>query len=419
VWAELSSTNVVQYRYLNGGGPTQAFARIDVIGASRAWLLADQLGSIRDVADTTQVNDHVEYKPFGDIASESNVNNGVPIMFTGLYEDRISLLILAWWRPGNTQIGQWNSEDPDMFRAGDANLRRYVGNSPTSSVDPSGLLKVAGIYIITHPTKDNSDFAALDAKYNSLVPPGFFEASRNPFTDAGNAWAKILSAQAGGVQFLDRASGNPWNWSPFKDYAPLDLVSKDNKTRLIGGRFSLVMDLDETTSCLKKVTVMESADQFYLVRRSWIKFPKESYMNRANIDDAPVDLTTWFVFRPYSNLSIGPAGRNNFRTLFMMDSPSFSFVREDPCASSWSLQTSDESARIGEFSLAFGGVGDQNAGASGYPMSLASTSVRRLFCRPGASCREIHVFLCPQVPRWPVHGGRLPRCSGACASQFF
>jgi RHS repeat-associated protein len=35
--------------------------------------------------------------------------------------------------------GQWMQEDPIQFSAGDPNVRRYVGNSPTNSVDPSGL----------------------------------------------------------------------------------------------------------------------------------------------------------------------------------------------------------------------------------------------------------------------------------------
>lgn len=39
----------------------------------------------------------------------------------------------------DTSIGQWLSEDPIGFAAGDANPRRYVGNSPTNATDPWGL----------------------------------------------------------------------------------------------------------------------------------------------------------------------------------------------------------------------------------------------------------------------------------------
>lgn len=38
------------------------------------------------------------------------------------------------------RIGRWTSEDPIAFEGGDANLYRYVGNSPTNYTDPTGLL---------------------------------------------------------------------------------------------------------------------------------------------------------------------------------------------------------------------------------------------------------------------------------------
>jgi hypothetical protein len=38
-------------------------------------------------------------------------------------------------------IGRWTSEDPISFEGGDADLSRYVGNSPTNFIDPAGLDK--------------------------------------------------------------------------------------------------------------------------------------------------------------------------------------------------------------------------------------------------------------------------------------
>jgi hypothetical protein len=46
-----------------------------------------------------------------------------------------------------TRLGTM-SQDPIGFNAGDANLYRYVGNGPTSYVDPSGLNRVKVIYKI-------------------------------------------------------------------------------------------------------------------------------------------------------------------------------------------------------------------------------------------------------------------------------
>ncbi len=36
------------------------------------------------------------------------------------------------------RVGRWTSEDPIAFDGGDANLYRYVGNSPTNFIDPKG-----------------------------------------------------------------------------------------------------------------------------------------------------------------------------------------------------------------------------------------------------------------------------------------
>jgi RHS repeat-associated protein len=151
-WAELDSTNNVQFRYLNGDGATQVFARINVSGSSVAWLLADRLGSIRDVADATQVNDHVEFTPFGDIASESNSTAGVTQMFQGMQYDRVSKLGSSNSGPGDwqreTQNGRWIQEDHAPFPGGEMNPRRFVGNDPTNFVDATGF---SGHAPWTHP----------------------------------------------------------------------------------------------------------------------------------------------------------------------------------------------------------------------------------------------------------------------------
>jgi RHS repeat-associated protein len=51
---------------------------------------------------------------------------------TGLYYNRARYL--------DPTTGRWTTQDPLGFAAGDANLYRYVGNTPTLLVDPSGNL---------------------------------------------------------------------------------------------------------------------------------------------------------------------------------------------------------------------------------------------------------------------------------------
>jgi uncharacterized protein RhaS with RHS repeats len=39
----------------------------------------------------------------------------------------------------DSKTGRWMQQDPIGFAGGDANLYRYVGNSPTNYTDPAGL----------------------------------------------------------------------------------------------------------------------------------------------------------------------------------------------------------------------------------------------------------------------------------------
>jgi RHS repeat-associated protein len=60
--------------------------------------------------------------------------------FTGRYLDAETGLQNNLNRWYDAATGQWISEDPIGFAAGDANLARYVGNEPTGYIDPSGLV---------------------------------------------------------------------------------------------------------------------------------------------------------------------------------------------------------------------------------------------------------------------------------------
>jgi RHS repeat-associated protein len=138
VVAELDANNVVQARYLNGDGATQVFARTS--GSNGVlWLLTDQLGSVRDVADAVQVQDHVEYTAFGAIASESAPAAAVNVLFAGMRYSRATGLYTTPHRDYDPEVTQWIQVDPSGFQAGDSNLYRYVANDPTNAIDPSGL----------------------------------------------------------------------------------------------------------------------------------------------------------------------------------------------------------------------------------------------------------------------------------------
>src|SRR5262249_20070806 len=106
-----------------------------------AWYLADHLGSIRDITDNNSgtVIDHIDYDAWGKVTNETNVSNGDRYKYTGREFDAE----IGWnynrARPVDTANGLFPVEDPDDFGAGDTNLHRYGGNSPTNATDPTGL----------------------------------------------------------------------------------------------------------------------------------------------------------------------------------------------------------------------------------------------------------------------------------------
>ena len=109
------------------------------------WLLTDRLGSVRDVVGSagTLVLDHAEYQAFGGVASDTNAAAAGKYGSEGEREDRTTgLLQSGGTRVDDTQTHQWMQEDPTGFDAGDANLRRVVGNDPTNATDPTGLLSI-------------------------------------------------------------------------------------------------------------------------------------------------------------------------------------------------------------------------------------------------------------------------------------
>jgi RHS repeat-associated protein len=142
LWADLTSANAMQTRYLSGDGADQWLARIDSTGTY--WLLTDHLGSIRDVMNSSgTVIDHINYDAFGLITSETNSANGGRLKYAGYESDSALGLYHAGARYYDPVSHRWLREDPLGFAAGDSNLDRYVGNGPTNGVDPSGTELVA------------------------------------------------------------------------------------------------------------------------------------------------------------------------------------------------------------------------------------------------------------------------------------
>jgi RHS repeat-associated protein len=140
------------HRYLWGAAVDEALADEEVVSLTDAgenetlWLLADHLGTPRDIVDNdAALVDHVVYDAFGVPDAGSRIGLGGVIVDeeTGLRFHR------ARWAEAETN--QFLSEDPILSGP---NRRIYGANSPQRYTDPWGLLPVdpppGGVRAISH-----------------------------------------------------------------------------------------------------------------------------------------------------------------------------------------------------------------------------------------------------------------------------
>jgi RHS repeat-associated protein len=127
---------VQKARYLYGTEVDQVLA--EEAGASVRWFLADEQGTIKDVVDNTGiVLDHITYDSFGRIVGQTSAMN-LRFAYTGREWDDETGQYYYRARYYDPTVGRFINEDPLGFGAGDTNIYRYVGNSPTNYIDPSG-----------------------------------------------------------------------------------------------------------------------------------------------------------------------------------------------------------------------------------------------------------------------------------------
>ncbi len=129
------------HRYLYGTQIDQVLA--DERGGTVVWALSDNQGTVRDIVDGNgTILNHVTYDSFGKVVSQSDASVEFRYGYTGREQDGETGLDYYRARYYDTANGRFISEDPIGFNAGDSNLTRYVGNSPTNYNDPSGLQEI-------------------------------------------------------------------------------------------------------------------------------------------------------------------------------------------------------------------------------------------------------------------------------------
>ncbi|MCE9554482.1 MAG: hypothetical protein K8T91_14045 [Planctomycetes bacterium] len=113
------------------------------------WALTDNLGSVRQLADydagmtAITIESYLEYDSFGNITREETPAIDHAFGYTGRERDEETGLHFYRGRYYDAIVGRFISEDPIGFQAEDANLYRYVYNSPLNHTDAFGLQAVA------------------------------------------------------------------------------------------------------------------------------------------------------------------------------------------------------------------------------------------------------------------------------------
>ena len=218
-------------------------------GGNTLWGLGDHLGSLRDIADlnegtgVTSVTNHRTYNAFGKLTAETNSAVDMLFGFTGKQLDDATGLQHNLFRWYDAAIGQWMSEDPIGFAAGDSNSRRYVNNQALAFADPTGLFGD-----LPNGTPENNyhglgewpfaDAEKIKAFIRSMVesdgtklPKGWEEIAKNGciglcnvrvnFVPVGFTAAPLMSAQQTHYLNLEKAKAvleKMRNDEPTKDY---------------------------------------------------------------------------------------------------------------------------------------------------------------------------------------------------------
>lgn len=109
-------------------------------GGATYFLLTDQVGTLRAVADSTgAIVKRVDYDSFGNIIADTNPSFSVPFGFAGGLHDRDTGLVRFGYRDYSPELGRFTAKDPLDFAGGDTNLYAYAMSDPINFVDPYGL----------------------------------------------------------------------------------------------------------------------------------------------------------------------------------------------------------------------------------------------------------------------------------------
>ncbi len=136
-YMDFNGSGQLTQRYLtNPNALSQFYGQVSASNAVQ-WYLTDNLGSIRQVVNSTGTSlDVITYDPYGNIVSQTNAANAPRFLFAGGEYDPLTGEYRYEHRVDKPLDGDWLSEDP--IGQG-TNWYVYADNSPTDAVDPTGL----------------------------------------------------------------------------------------------------------------------------------------------------------------------------------------------------------------------------------------------------------------------------------------
>jgi len=159
------------------------------------YLITDQIGSVRAVADATgNVLKEITYDSFGNILDDTNPAFTVPLGFAGGLHDRDTGLVRFGFRDYDPDPGTWTAKDPILFGSGDTYLYEYCSNDPINHIDPTGLETFLTSWI---PTQHLSSLANFAAGFGDSLSFGITDLARE-YIFGGN---KVIS-RCSGAYFL-------------------------------------------------------------------------------------------------------------------------------------------------------------------------------------------------------------------------
>ena len=132
-----SGRSLGRTRYFERGGVRWPVCLLSSV--FRLLIVADHLGSVRLVVDTTDgsIVQRLDYDAFGNVLTDTNPGFQ-PFGYAGGLYDPATELVRFGARDYDPHTGRWTAKDPIRFAAGDGNLYRYVGGDPVNRIDPNG-----------------------------------------------------------------------------------------------------------------------------------------------------------------------------------------------------------------------------------------------------------------------------------------